>query len=68
MSDEERKRNKSFSVSYTWWWLCPRFCRASGVGGEVVKWREGMFHDESRFTRLHCSPAAFRQRREERER
>lgn len=50
------------------------FCRASGLGGEVVKWREGMFHDERLFHKyglvlgLHCSSAAFRRRREEGER
>lgn len=50
------------------------FCRASDLGGEVVKWREGMFHDERLFHKyglvlgLHCSSAALRRRREERER
>lgn len=40
----------------------------------MVKWREGMFHDERPFHKyglvpgLHCSSAAFRRRREERER
>lgn len=68
MSDEDRKRNILFSVSFTWWWLCPRYSRASdvGVGVEVAKWREGMFHDERSFQKyglllgLHYSSAAFR--------
>lgn len=44
------------------------------MGMEKVKWREGMFHDERSFQKyrlvlaLHCSSAAFRRRREERER
>lgn len=44
------------------------------MGVEVATWREGMFHDERPFQKyglvlgLHCSSAAFRRRREERER
>lgn len=41
-----------FLTPYTWWWLCPHYRRASGVGVEVAKWREGMFHDERPFQKV----------------
>lgn len=73
-SDEERKRN--ISICFLKMVVAvPTFLQSlSGLGGELVKWREGMFHDERLFHRYglflgpHFSSAAFRRRREEGER
>ena len=52
MSDEERKRNKIILCFLHMVVAVPTFLQSLWCGWSGGKWREGMFHDESRFTSM----------------